>query len=275
MNSPSIQMSPSIKVAELTPSGMKAVKQKANPASTRVLKLMLKSPMLQKSQGLAKNLKPLLALKHKLHRHRCGRGRGPKRGRRARRQRMHQRMGRPMDQLMGRLQRLMMSHQKNGCAQAQDSNNGNDMSFMNDPKLSMNDKVELFLEKIIKDSESKIEELMKQYESQGQGQSQSEGQGKSGFGSKLLSIFSKVAPIAAGIFGGPVAGVAAQAIGSAVSGGAASSTEASKSSGESDQRMTMLKIQKLQDHVKQMFDFFSNTSKKQNDLLANITRNMA
>ena len=183
-------------------------------------------------------------------------------------------------QLMGRLGRMMRHHRKHGCGQAQSTKSGADYSFLNDPSLSMNDKVELFLQQIIKDSESKIEELMKKYEDQGK----SNGKSKPKVGKKIASAFIKVgtavAAVVASVYGTPAAGVAVGAAGAALgkavdSSGSSSSSSASKSSSESDKRMTMFKIQKLQDHVKQMFDFFSTSRKKQSDLIGNIIRNMA
>lgn len=256
------------KVAEVMPPALDPVGIKATHGHKTLQQILSKHPELQQSQGLAKSVKQLVELKHKLHR--CGRGRGPKRGRRGRRQRMQRRMDRLTQQLMGRLGRAMNHHRKHGCGQTQGTKSGADFGFLNDPSLSMNDKVELFLQQIIKDSESKIEQLMKKHEAQGKATSKP----KTPF-QKILGVLTKIAPVAATLLGGPAAGMAAKGIGDVVAGAASSQTESAKGSSESDKRMTMLKIQKLQDHVKQMFDFFSTSRKKQSDLIGNIIRNMA
>lgn len=220
---------------------------------------LLNQAALPNQPSLATDVKRLMVLKHKLLRSR--RGRGPKRSRRARRQRMHRRFRQLARRLMGRLHRMMSRLGNHRCGQTQPTRNGADFSFLNDASLTMSEKVEMFLQRIIQDSEAKMEELMKKHAEQGKPKSKS----------NFLDFAKKIAPMAASLIGGPAAGLAASAIGGAIN----SSADSSKGSSESDQRMTMFKIQQLQDHVKQMFDFFSTKNKKEADLIGNIIRNMA
>jgi hypothetical protein len=256
-----IQPSATQQILQSLPPGLNPANLK-NLGATPLMLAKLKHPLLQKHAGLATDVKLLMELKQKLHGSR--RKRGPRRSRRARRLRMQRRFHQLARQLMGRLQRLMNQHRNHRCGQAQSVQNGADFSFLNDPNLSMSEKIELFLQKIIQDSEAKIQELMN--EQAGKGKS------KKKLGSMLLNIGTKIGSVVAGVYGGPAAGMAVNAAGAAIGSAVGAS---SKGSSESDQRMTMFKIQKLQDHVQQMFQFFSTKAKKESDLIGNIIRNMA
>jgi len=240
--------------------GVDPAKLKNKVLSTPMHRALANNPILQKHPGLSRDLMRLAQIKQKISRIR--RGRGPKRGRRARRRRLERRMHQLMRRIRHRLIRLINGHRTQRTQQSQAAQKGADFSFLNDPNMSMSDKIEQFLQTIIKDSEAKMEELMQKQADQSKSQTA---------GSKLLGFAKKVGTVAGGIFGGPVGAAVANMAGGAIGNAVSSSGGQS----ESDQRMTMFKIQKLQDHVQQMFQFFSTKTKKEADLISGIIRNMA
>ncbi len=171
--------------------------------------------------------------------------------------------------------------------------------FLNDPRLSLNDKIELFLMMVIRKNEKKIEDLMRKYTGQDGRAGSSRRRGRRGgssarggrrasqrdmarkVGSVAVNIASKVGAVVASIYGTPAAGAAVAGLGSAAAGAIAGSGSSkgsasgdSSTSNETNEKKLLYDIQKLESHVTNMFSVFSTRLKKQNDLMALFTRNM-
>jgi len=266
--------------------------------------------------GVLNNLKHLQNLKQKLMSTHKGNGQmgTPK----ARRQHLQSHMNQVGQNITSRLGRMMNRYRSHGTGVPQGNTpsgtaqSGSDYSFLDDPKMSMSDKIELFLQKIMKDSEEKMEKLMREYDTTGTsaqktdtktettGTSKGKGKGRrwAKAGALLLKIGTAVAAVVASVYATPAAGAAIAAGGAALSkkvdqavekkfGGTTSgdtttgttgttgNTAEDKVKNESDRRMIFFKIQKLQTAVQEMVTFFSTKLKKEADLNNTLIRNMA
>ncbi len=267
--------------------------------------------------GVLNNLKHLQNLKQKLMSTHKGNGQmgTPK----ARRQHLQSHMNQVGQNITSRLGRMMNRYRSHGTGvplgntPSGTAQSGSDYSFLDDPKMSMSDKIELFLQKIMKDSEEKMEKLMREYDTTGTsaqktatettGTSKAKGKGKgrrwAKAGALLLKIGTAVAAVVASVYATPAAGAAIAAGGAALSKkvdqavdkkfggttigdtttasttGTTGNTAEDKVKNESDRRMIFFKIQKLQTAVQEMVTFFSTKLKKEADLNNTLIRNMA
>jgi hypothetical protein len=130
----------------------------------------------------------------------------------------------------------------------------------------MSEKIEMFLEQCAKQTEAKMQELMKQYEDQGKSGS------KNDIKRKVVGFFTKAGAAVASVYGGPAAGAAVNTAGNAIND--ATDSKSSKEASETDQRMTMFKIQKLQSQMDEMFQLFSKISNSDDETKKRIIANV-
>jgi hypothetical protein len=265
---------------QILPGGIAAADFKGVPKSPLLGLSPQQATMVRKQPGIVRDLRCLTKLKEQIQRTR--QGRGPKRRRRMRRRSLQRRYRMVHKRLMGRLRRHFNRHRHHGChrrhhpghnnvqgantnqSQGASNNQGGDFSFLDDPSLSMSEKIEMFLEQCAKQTEAKMQELMEQYEDQGKSGSKNDTK------RKVVGAFTKIGAAVASVYGGPAAGAAVNTAGNAINDATDSKKEGSS---ETDQRMTMFKIQKLQSQMDEMFQLFSKISNSDDETKKRIIAN--